>query len=204
MRALLGPFNQRKGSDTMKTKLTITATLPIAYIQRKPAATDEEREEVRDLTAFAKHDRWSTAMPPLWTSMDPPPALGSTVEVRINQLGAAVVCGYFVEDGFLGILVAPKNPPAWYVKQNGDTPCHVFGAELLTGEERAKRNLDKPAAVRRVAADDTAILQAARDIAESYDLEMLEKSVERGEGAPIKDREILILIKANAILRRSR
>jgi hypothetical protein len=48
------------------------------------------------------------------------------------------VLGYFVEHGYLGLEVQPVDPPEWYVRQNGaDTPCHVFGAELLSGEGAA-------------------------------------------------------------------
>lgn len=59
------------------------------------------------------------------------PAIGAMVKVAINQIGQARVRGYFVEHGWLGLLVVPVTPPAWYVKQNGrGTACHVFGTEL--------------------------------------------------------------------------
>ena len=66
-----------------------------------------------------------------WSGNSAVPAIGATVRVRINSIGTATVLRYFTEHGYLGVLVQPENPPAWYVKQNGRySPCHVFGAEL--------------------------------------------------------------------------
>lgn len=49
----------------------------------------------------------------------------------MNGIGAGVVVRYFVEHGYLGVLVRPKKAPAWYVKQNGRYAlCHVFGTEM--------------------------------------------------------------------------
>lgn len=60
-----------------------------------------------------------------------PPAIGTEIMATMNGLGAATVAGYFVERGFLGLLVAFKNPPEWYVKQNrGNPPGHLFGPEF--------------------------------------------------------------------------
>ena len=68
---------------------------------------------------------------PQWISRKAIPAVGETINVRINSIGASVVKKYFVEHGFLGLLVQPLNPPTWYIKQNGaDEPCHVFPAEV--------------------------------------------------------------------------
>lgn len=59
------------------------------------------------------------------------PAVGDTVRVRINRIGPSRVIGYFVDDGFLGLLVRPLAPPEWFVKQNGRfSECHVFGSEI--------------------------------------------------------------------------
>jgi hypothetical protein len=66
-----------------------------------------------------------------WGGKSPPPAIGSEVSVGVNAIGRGVVLSYFLEEGFLGVLVQPHSPPEWYIKQNGiDKPCHVFGAEL--------------------------------------------------------------------------
>ena len=65
-----------------------------------------------------------------WVTTKPIPAVGSEVNVKINGIGRSKVLKYFVEHGFIGLLVQPQDPPAWYLKQNGDDPCHVFPAEV--------------------------------------------------------------------------
>ena len=65
-----------------------------------------------------------------WASTKAIPAIGSKLNVKINGIGESIVKKYFVEYGFIGMLVTPQNPPAWYIKQNGaDSECHVFPAE---------------------------------------------------------------------------
>ena len=66
-----------------------------------------------------------------WVTNKPIPAVGSEVNVKINGIGHSKVLKYFVEHGFIGLVVQPQDPPAWYLKQNGDDPCHVFPAECL-------------------------------------------------------------------------
>lgn len=69
--------------------------------------------------------------PLAWSNPLPPPAIGTTINARINGIGPAVVVSYFAEHGFLGLEVAPLSPPEWYVEQNGpDCSCCVFGAEI--------------------------------------------------------------------------
>ena len=76
-----------------------------------------------------------------WVSTKPIPAIGSEVNVTINGIGRSKVLKYFVEHGFIGLVVQPQNPPTWYIKQNGaDELCHVFPAEV---EELQVRNEDK-------------------------------------------------------------
>ena len=66
-----------------------------------------------------------------WVTNKPIPAVGSEVNVKINGIGRSKVLKYFVEHGFIGLVVQPQNPPTWYIKQNGaDEPCHVFPAEV--------------------------------------------------------------------------
>jgi hypothetical protein len=68
---------------------------------------------------------------PVWSGKQAPPKIGAKVLVRINRIGEAKVRGYFAQDGYLGLLVSPSNPPEWYVKQNGKkADCHVYGAEI--------------------------------------------------------------------------
>lgn len=75
-----------------------------------------------------------------WVSNKPIPAVGSEVEVKINGIGRSTVLKYFVEHGFIGLVVQPQNPPDWYKNQNKSTldsalydweECHVFPAEVL-------------------------------------------------------------------------
>lgn len=67
---------------------------------------------------------------PKWSGPHEVPALGAYVNVRINSIGKSCVVGYFVDNGYLGVLVSPVKPPPWYVKQNGYTPGHVYGVEI--------------------------------------------------------------------------
>lgn len=69
-----------------------------------------------------------------WSNASPPPGIGDVVRVRINAIGPATVTGYFVESGFLGVIVKPHSPPEFYTKQNGGAvPGHSFGAEIDIG-----------------------------------------------------------------------
>jgi len=68
---------------------------------------------------------------PVWSGIGKPPVIGDTVEVGINDRGRGTVRSYFVDSGWLGVLVDLEAPPATYLKQcGGNPPCHVFGAEL--------------------------------------------------------------------------
>ena len=65
-----------------------------------------------------------------WISTKAIPAIGSKLNVKINGIGESIVKKYFVEYGFIGMLVTPQNPPAWYINQNGEgADCHVYPAE---------------------------------------------------------------------------
>ena len=78
-----------------------------------------------------------------WVTNKPIPAVGSEVEVKINGIGRSIVLKYFVEHGFIGLVVQPQNPPAWYIKQNGaDSVCHVFPAEVA--ELQVRKEDGKP------------------------------------------------------------
>ena len=66
-----------------------------------------------------------------WFNANPPPAIGAKVRANFNKLGTGEVVGYFVEDGFLGLLVTLDNPPDWHIKQNGrGVKAHLFGPEF--------------------------------------------------------------------------
>ena len=73
-----------------------------------------------------------------WSAKFDPPAVGAKVQVGVDGIGEAIVLGYFVEYGWLGVCVRPLAPPAWYVKQNGKGAiCGVMGAELKALTEAA-------------------------------------------------------------------
>jgi len=80
-----------------------------------------------------------------WVANKPLPAVDSEVTVKINGIGRSKVVKYFVEHGFVGLIVQPLNPPTWYKKQNACTnsalldhwdSCHVFPAECLEFQVR--------------------------------------------------------------------
>lgn len=71
--------------------------------------------------------------PMKWSGKDDPPAVGAKVKVRMNNIGPGVVRGYFVEYGWLGVLVKPSKPPKWWREQTKDMAdplAHIFGAEF--------------------------------------------------------------------------
>lgn len=64
-----------------------------------------------------------------------PPAIGEKVRVSMNNLGVGTVEGYFIESGYIGLLIKPDDgqSPDWWVKQNagkGRTHYSVFGTEI--------------------------------------------------------------------------
>lgn len=77
-----------------------------------------------------------TAEAPVWSGKFEPPAIGSTIKVRVNSLGPAVVTGYFTEEGYLGVRCRLESPPKWWLEQNaerlakGETDSHLFGLEI--------------------------------------------------------------------------
>ncbi|MDG1089566.1 MAG: hypothetical protein P8P37_01715 [Candidatus Marinimicrobia bacterium] len=65
-----------------------------------------------------------------WSSDKPIPPVGTEIDVPMNNIGRSKVLKYFVEHGYIGLLVQPLDPPAWYIKQNGvNEPCHVYPPE---------------------------------------------------------------------------
>lgn len=73
-----------------------------------------------------------------WSGEGAVPAIGSRVEITMNDLGPAEVKAYFHSDGYLGVICAPDQLPAWYQKQSpGVTLGHFFGRELKPVEPTA-------------------------------------------------------------------
>lgn len=80
-----------------------------------------------------------------WSGENPPPPIGAKVHCYMNGFGPAVVTGYFVEYGWLGVLVKFDKPPQWWVKQTknrGEDPktakAHMFGLDLDPPKAKAK------------------------------------------------------------------
>lgn len=71
---------------------------------------------------------------PIWSGAEPVPAIGDDVHVRINRIGRSKVVGYGVQDGYLGVMVYPLDPPVWWIKANGEpspkNAALAFGAEV--------------------------------------------------------------------------
>jgi len=83
------------------------------------------------------------AHPFKWSGENDPPAIGAKVTIYMNKFGTGTVTGYFVEYGWLGVLVKLDSPPKWYFEQNdGKIPlvAHFFGIDL---EPRAPVVIEK-------------------------------------------------------------
>ena len=68
-----------------------------------------------------------------WSGKTQPPELGASVHVTMNNLGPGTIKGYFIEEGWLGVLIELRNPPDWWKKQNAKEPqrqAYIFGTEL--------------------------------------------------------------------------
>lgn len=63
------------------------------------------------------------------------PEVGETVTVSMNNLGKGRVLGFFVEAGWVGVIVRLFDPPEWHVRQNGAAEiAGVFGCEIKKSE----------------------------------------------------------------------
>jgi hypothetical protein len=103
----------------------------------KKAANYQEFSDLPEAWTRAKwkgHKVINEADPMKWSGRVDPPKVGDKVTLYMNDFGTGTVQNYFVEYGWLGILVKLDNPPAWYVKQNkgnaGNPPAHFFGVDL--------------------------------------------------------------------------
>lgn len=69
-----------------------------------------------------------------WSAEFEVPRIGDEVVIRINNIGQARVVGYATQDGYLGVMAVPYDPPDWSVRQNGPPslarPALAFGAEI--------------------------------------------------------------------------
>ena len=68
---------------------------------------------------------------PLWSGKTPPPAIGSCVQIDLNNIGPCRVTGYFVEGGWLGFKALPLNPTGWCLERHGyNVELHLFGCDI--------------------------------------------------------------------------
>jgi hypothetical protein len=106
---------------------------PMTYAQMKtlPAWEPARWEDGKALDATPGTMRWSNP--------EPPPAIGEEIIIKMNNCGPAIVTGYFVEHGWLGVRCTLLDPPEWHRKQNnGDaTGGHIFGAEFRRADQAA-------------------------------------------------------------------
>lgn len=71
-----------------------------------------------------------------WSGKAPPPAIGETINVRMNGIGPMRVNAYFSECGWLGVIGRVLSPPPWWIKQNGaKRTAHIFGTEISEVEK---------------------------------------------------------------------
>ena len=62
------------------------------------------------------------------------PGVGDEIIVTMNNIGRAMVIGYFIEGGFIGVLAKPYKRPGYFNHQqwanSQKVGCHVFGVEM--------------------------------------------------------------------------
>ena len=67
------------------------------------------------------------------------PEVGEIVTAKMNSLGKGRVLGFFVEAGWVGVIVKLFEPPEWHVRQNGAAAlAGLFGCEIEKLEEVEK------------------------------------------------------------------
>lgn len=69
-----------------------------------------------------------------WIGPEPIPAIGADVRIPMNGIGLGQVISYAGYCGYLGLMVMPYKPPAWWTEQNGapapERAGLVFGSEI--------------------------------------------------------------------------
>jgi hypothetical protein len=76
-------------------------------------------------------DRAGAVLEGMWSGQLPMPALGSMVQVSMNNLGMGSLEDYVLREGYIGLRVQLHAPPDWYTRQNDGNPvATVYGAEL--------------------------------------------------------------------------
>lgn len=95
---------------------------------------DDPRLQRFDILPPYTTDLRSTDAVLMWSGPEPVPAIGADVVIRINGIGRGRIISYASYWGYLGLMVMPHDPPAWWISSNGaPTPANAgltFGAEI--------------------------------------------------------------------------
>ncbi|MFP5474141.1 MAG: hypothetical protein ACLGJD_10890 [Gammaproteobacteria bacterium] len=69
-----------------------------------------------------------------WSGPEPIPRIGADVRIKMNGIGLGRVISYAVYCGYLGLMVMPYAPPAWWTDHNGapapERAGLAFGSEI--------------------------------------------------------------------------
>jgi len=79
------------------------------------------------------YEKWDDGLVTRWTKGHLP-AIGDKIQIRINNIGSAIVLRHARMCGWLNLIAIPTDPPEWYRKQNGIgstwSVCSVVGGEI--------------------------------------------------------------------------
>ncbi len=80
------------------------------------------------------------------------PEIGKPVGINFNELGTGKIGRFFLENGYIGIVVHLDKPPKWWMQQNGkrfmdDGKFYstVFGAETKALEQSVRKEKQQTA-----------------------------------------------------------
>jgi hypothetical protein len=95
-----------------------------------------ELTELPEGVILKTEENWRDNTVVKWSGEYPIPQIGDRVITTVNGMGSGVVESYFVEHGYVGVLMVLDKPPAWHVNQHKGTKhegiAMVFGSELKT------------------------------------------------------------------------
>jgi hypothetical protein len=80
-----------------------------------PIPTSETKKDANDQLLPVYLDE--KGRPLLWSGGFPLPAIDSRVFVKMNNIGWALVKGYYASAGYVGVMTLPLSPPAWLFEQ---------------------------------------------------------------------------------------
>src|SRR5689334_19683097 len=85
---------------------------PTNYFTSKTIALlpDLVKDKERQLRAY----KISNGMVGKWSGVNDAPEIGAKVNVSMNGIGLATVLGYFIQDGWLGVVVRIAKRPKYF------------------------------------------------------------------------------------------